>query len=283
MGHIAHKGQSCDLGWSKSSWVHIKHRIRPMRQCFRYRSGGYSIVLLVDTYNLLLQSEVVPASVTGMDLVDLAQALESSRYLHRGVTLVCDGRISGSLAKHHARHGRNPRLRVVFSGSNRTADDIIEELVELSTFRRRITVVTNDMRLGQNVRRFGSHVETCAVFLRGLASDIEYAGARSKPKKPEVPLDTARTVSWLEFFGFSRDGTHPTITSMLRNATPQAESKPRKAPEKPFHEPSGPIADTRPSLVSDRVIDPDLVKLFNECGLAIDLDDPDLLQWLGSD
>lgn len=193
--------------------------------------------------------------------------------------MVCDGRISGALARHHEKHGRNPDIRVVFSGINRSADDLIVDLVDHSSFRRRITVITNDIRLGQDVRRLGARVDTCAQFLHGLASDIESAQSRPKPRRPEVPLDSASTATWLEFFGFSRDGAHPTITPMLRSL----ESNPAKVPSEPVLSPAKPAPRKPKPKPQQRVIDPDLVKLFNECGLAIDLDDPDLLQWLGTD
>ncbi len=109
--------------------------------------------------------------------------------------------------------GRNAILRVVFDAQQapspsletihrgvrvrfayqRTADDVIEELVAVEQKPHAVTVVSNDSRVREAARRADCGVASCQEFTDWLISnDSEYQGAAApRSPEPDKPEPTA--------------------------------------------------------------------------------------------
>ena len=79
---------------------------------------------------------------------------------------------------------RGVRVRFAFQ---RTADDVIEEIVDVEPKPRELTVVSNDSRIAEAARRAGCGVASCQEFTDWLISSPGAAkdGAAKEPDKPE--------------------------------------------------------------------------------------------------
>ncbi len=158
--------------------------------------------LFIDTYNVLHTTGVLPPEMAGIDIGGLIQLISASRYRNQLVTLVCDG--TGPMPSSPGL----PRLIAVrFAGPGREADDLIRELIDAASDRRRITVVTSDRAVATAARKRRCSTITSQAFLGHLLADAQ---TRSKPPndRPTGPLDKKRVDQWIEQFGV--DETDPT-------------------------------------------------------------------------
>jgi hypothetical protein len=80
---------------------------------------------------------------------------------------------------------------VLFSGSGRSADDLIVDHLRRQQDRRGWIVVTNDRSLGDHCRWLGSRVERCDVFRKRLTATEE----------AEKPTGREEIDYWLDIFG----------------------------------------------------------------------------------
>jgi len=158
--------------------------------------------LLIDTYNVLHTTGILPPEMAGSDVGGLIRLISSSRYKRQLVTLVCDG--TGPMP---SSAGRPRRIAVRFAGPGREADDLILELIDAASDRRRITVVTSDRAVATAARKRRCRTITSQAFLGHLLTDAQ---TRSKPldDRPTGPLDKKRVDHWIEQFGV--DETDPT-------------------------------------------------------------------------
>ncbi len=160
--------------------------------------------LIIDTYNVLHTTGILPPEMAGIDVSGLIQLISSSRYQRQLVTLVCDG--TGPMSSSRT----SPRLIAVrFAGPGREADDLILELIDAASDRRRITVVTSDRAVAMAARKRRCRTITSQAFLGHLLAD-----AQTKPKpaddRPTGPLDKKRVDQWIEQFGLNEsDLTKP--------------------------------------------------------------------------
>lgn len=153
--------------------------------------------LIIDTYNVLHTTGVLPPEMAGIDVGGLIRLISASRYRRQLVTLVCDG--TGPMP---ASPGLPRTIAVRFSGPNREADDLILELVEQATDRRRITVVTSDREVVDAARKRRCATLASAAFLERLLGDAQ---TRPKPvdDRPTGQLDAKRVDHWIEQFGLN--------------------------------------------------------------------------------
>jgi len=94
--------------------------------------------LLIDTYNVLHTTGVLPPEMAGIDIGGLIQLISASRYRNQLVTLVCDG--TGPMPSSPGL----PRLIAVrFAGPGREADDLILELRE--SLGTTVVIVTHEL------------------------------------------------------------------------------------------------------------------------------------------
>lgn len=159
-------------------------------------------MLLVDAYNALHVTGVLPPHLAGLDAPALAELVGASRWGRGKALLVCDG----TKPRRWPRSVGGVELR--FAGPGRDADTLIERLLRDSPDPRRITVVSSDQRLRRAAKRAGASSLTSEGFLAQLASDIDAPKARAASPaagKPEVPLDPYALRRWLEEFGLGPD------------------------------------------------------------------------------
>ncbi len=151
--------------------------------------------LIIDTYNVLHTTGILPPEMAGIDVGGLIQLISASRYRSQLVTLVCDG--TGPMP---SSAGLGKLIAVRFSGPNREADDLILELVKTATDRRRITVVTSDRAVAKAARAKRCDTLSSPAFLEHLLAD---AGSkpRSRPDRPTGPLDEQGVDHWIKEFG----------------------------------------------------------------------------------
>lgn len=158
-------------------------------------------MLLIDAFNVLHATGVLPEHLAGLELAGLAALVERSRHAGRPVTFVCDGVRPGAghAGPSAARIGD---ASVLYAGGGREADAEIEKIIERSSFASRLLVVSSDNRIRKASRRRGAAWIRSESFLKQLAEDAE----RSRPDPlpsfvHEIPLSPAEVGHWLEVFG----------------------------------------------------------------------------------
>lgn len=192
----------------------------------RYARG---MPLVVDAFNVLHVTGVLPPEIAGLDLDGLADLIELSWSGKGGratdeVWIVCDG-IKPAVG------GPRRRQHVWFSwaGAGGKADDLIVQLVHRSSSPRRMTVVTSDRAVQRSVKRRGAGITSSEEFLARIAADWKSRKAPSRPTKPSpreaVPLAAPEVRHWLRLFGLE-----PDLTAMEPSAAPKAERPKPVAP-----------------------------------------------------
>ena len=174
--------------------------------------------LLIDTYNVLHTTGILPPEMAGIDVSGLIQLISASRYRRQLVTLVCDG--TGPMP---ASSGLPRTIAIRFSGPNREADDLILDLIEQASDRRRITVVTSDRAVVNAARKRRCTTLSSPAFLKQLLGDAQ---TRPKPvdDRPTGPLDAKGIDQWMERFGLNE--TEPTKRPAADLENPETSSLP---------------------------------------------------------
>ena len=151
--------------------------------------------LVIDTYNVLHVTGVLPGELAVGEPEGLARLIEASRFAAEAVWLVCDGVPRGA--------SRVGRIVIEGAGPRRKADDHIADIVGRSSAPRRVMVVTSDRELSRRVRSRGAEVVRSEEFLAMLAEDARRARPRRKaPPDPRrsVPLDDREVAGWMAVF-----------------------------------------------------------------------------------
>jgi hypothetical protein len=147
--------------------------------------------LIVDTYNVLHTVGVLPPDIAGVDASGLAELIGRSRYRHQRATLVCDG----------VPHEDSPRGTVGgvvfrYAGADRTADDVIAQIIRRSSSPRRLTVISSDRAVLREARRRRCGTLRSEEFLEQLSKDHEapkaVSGKGASPKPPQSGGDPGR-------------------------------------------------------------------------------------------
>ena len=177
--------------------------------------------LLVDTWNVLHQTGVLPPDLAGPSLKKLGQLIRQSKWGGERVLLVCDGTAPGP------HPGLPEGIHAVFSGHDREADDLIEGHIAASTAPRRLTVVSSDRRIKTAARKRGCTVLTAQAFLERLVYDAHHPRrARGKrPGKVDLPTDMIAEAQAL----IDDTPSSPTHRPAPK-ATPAKQSTPRPSP-----------------------------------------------------
>lgn len=181
--------------------------------------------LVIDVYNVLLTTGVLPPDLAGLGVLELHDLIATvSRYRSHHVMMVCDGvqpimpttldthddaiamgrRSDGSGTWSRTEHGR---VRILYSGHERDADSLIGQIVHYSSAPRRLTVVTRDRAVQRHAKKRGSRILGSDRFLEQLTEDWEHTSRRSSPPVLgyAVPLDDHAVRWWLRFFGLESD------------------------------------------------------------------------------
>jgi len=154
--------------------------------------------LLVDCYNVLYTS--MPVNLAGLDEVGLCWRLSRSGWCGSRITVVCDGVVKP--------HGpvRSPvdDVDLVYSGRDRTADDVIKAMIDDESAPRRLVVVSSDRQIQKAARRRRCRVLGSVEFIHRLAR-FDGGKNRAAPSTTEgnitAPLDEREVSHWLKQFG----------------------------------------------------------------------------------
>ena len=160
-------------------------------------------MLIVDVYNVLHVTGVLPPELAGPNPGDLAELVSRSRYARRGAILVCDGTGSGGRSDRTTAEGGS--VRVVYAGGGKDADTLIERLIDQNSAPRRLLVVSDDRRIRTAARRRRAGWLSSGDFLAHLAHDASRPGTDRAPAKPES-LKPDEVDAWLKEFGYEPGG-----------------------------------------------------------------------------
>ncbi|MDZ4828578.1 MAG: NYN domain-containing protein [Phycisphaerae bacterium] len=207
--------------------------------------------LVVDAYNVLHVTGVLPPDLAGIDLDGLADLIETTRFAREETWVVCDG----MRHRESAHSGPRRRERVWFSwaGPGNKADDLIIGLVRRSSSPRRMTVVTSDRGIVKEVRRRGAETWTSEEFLERIVADRRHA-KRVHPKqeaslRASLPLAAPEVRAWLKLFGIAADvseGSEKTGVSIASSSTgaPEAPGPRPTVPRPPTLRPTSTRVET---------------------------------------
>lgn len=94
-------------------------------------------------------------------------------------------------------------VELIYSGRGRSADQVIQEMVEADSAPRRLLVVSSDREIQKAARRRRAKVLASAELIRVLASPPPPM-TESKPgsRVGNATLSAAEVKRWLEQFGF---------------------------------------------------------------------------------
>jgi len=229
-------------------------------------------MLVVDAFNVLHTTGVLPPDLAGLELADLVELIERSRYAGLAVTLVCDGVRPGA---GHAGPGatRIGEARAIYVGGGREADAEIERLLATSSHARRMLVVSSDRRLRRAARRVGAKWIRSSTFLGQLVSDH---GRRRREPIPkwvhEIPLGPEAVERWLAEFGLPSDWGPRVEPPPGEDA--RAESMRSEGPQRAERDASPESTEARPPILLDEATR----ALIEEHG--IDPDELDMRRWV---
>jgi len=244
----------------------------------RGRGRDGRATLLVDAYNALHVTGVLPPEIAGVDARGLARLIARSRYGDRRCWLVCDGAPPGS-----RRSGgmiRQPvagveSVEVVYAGPGRDADSAIERLIERDSAPRQLLVVSSDRRILTAARKRRCGAATSEAFLARLAEDHARPGSGREPYPEfalDVPLDPVEARRWRERLGVA-DLDVPASPDPLKRPEPERETGGAQAePEKPKEPRETPAPR-----------DPLIEEALREWRGRIDPGELDMRRWLGED
>lgn len=156
--------------------------------------------LLIDCYNVLHAEK--PSALAGLGEASLCTLLARSRWAAGGVTVVCDGS-----PKPHSLKAGDPALgavELIFSGAERSADDVIVELIDRDSAPRRLTVVSSDRTIRKAARRRKARDWSAEEFLKRLSRAARHGGGTPAPgpsKPGGEPMPDGQVDRWLEWFG----------------------------------------------------------------------------------
>jgi hypothetical protein len=196
--------------------------------------------LLIDTFNVLHVTGVLPPDLAGLDIDGLAGLIAASRFGQEHAWLVCDGTPPAARPRHRE------RIQCSWAGPGRSADDLVVAFVERSTAPRRLTVVSSDRDLGRRARRRGAKTLSSEEFLSRLAADHRLgrspAGERARrmamgpSPRGAVPLDADEVERWLATFGLPDDlrRVAASVPARIADSPPSPPSPiPRPAKDEP--------------------------------------------------
>jgi len=192
--------------------------------------------LLIDTWNVLHQTGILPPESAGNGIKGLIRLIGSSRWSKDRTTLVCDGTPSDSCSA-------GARISVVFTGPHRTADDEIMHRVAKSSAKRSITVVTSDREIIRSIKAAGSQHLGSGAFLQMLVDDHDTP--QSKKVHRPTGLSEQGAAEWKERFGLDDDAVEELLRPEIQeptNAKPHQKKQPPKLSPTKQDEPSLPAA-----------------------------------------
>lgn len=151
--------------------------------------------LIIDTYNVLHVVGVLPPDLAGIDTSGLIRLISGSRYRQEKISLICDGIPHEQAPTSHA----GPII-IKYSGSNRTADDVIHDLINRSSTPRRLLVISSDHEILRSARRRRCRSLTSERFLQHLINDADSGSDPKLSQRPAGTLSPRQTKQWTDEF-----------------------------------------------------------------------------------
>lgn len=238
-------------------------------------------MLLVDVYNVLHVTGVLPPDLAGLDVAELGELIEISRYRNGKTLLVCDGFGAPTVDDREAHaylRGEEPGVRdyigILFAGRGREADSLIEKLLERFGGSRRVTVVSSDGRLRRAAGRAKARHIRSEDFLLDLADDARRSSRLPRAHRPkgfgdDTTLSKDEVALWARQFGLAPDDPLMQIPAKEPPPTPPPTPKTPRATPAPLKPPSP--------------IDPLLIEALHMWPGRVRLEDFDMELWLGQD
>ncbi len=241
--------------------------------------------VIVDTYNVLGVTGVLPPEVAGLDEETLARAIARSRFAGRRTALICDGVRSRDLEGRDGARGLKRRVDgvdIVYAGGGRDADSLIERVIAEDSAPRRLLVVSSDRRVQKAAARRRCGVMSSEAFLRRLAADLAAPApvVGRNILREQIPLDTVSVSAWIREFGSAARGAADLLQSAGRAEAAHAAPAPVPivAPLPPRPARGAEPSDRRSAR--DRIgLDPSLRDALAASG-AVDPDDLDMSRWI---
>ena len=156
--------------------------------------------VIIDGNNLLHAAK--PAALAGLDERGLCRALGRTRWRQEGARVVLDGEPGtlGRLASPVA------EVELLYSGAKRTADEVIERMINESTAPRRLVVVSSDRAVQRAARRRRATVWSSERFAHELVAAMRQDHAKADPGAAvDATLTQAQVDDWLATFGIDSD------------------------------------------------------------------------------
>ncbi len=189
--------------------------------------------LIIDTYNALHVTGVLPPELAVGDPAALAALIAGSRFGSDAVWLVCDGVPRGA--------SRIGRIVIEGAGPGKSADDHIAAFLDRSSAPRRLTVVTSDRAIQRKARSRGADWMKSEEFLAILAEDARRARpARGRAPLPSprrsVPLDAREVAGWMKLFEITAEqaaieaAARPPSQPRDEPAVTRPQQRPRQGP-----------------------------------------------------
>lgn len=228
--------------------------------------------LLVDTYNVLHVTGVLPPDLAGIDTASLIELLSRSRWRREQTTLVCDG-----LPGESAPRGRFGPVSVRYAGPNRLADDVILDLIARSSVPRRLTVVSSDREIVRAARRRRCRILNSRQFLdllgRDATASTDVAG-NGPVSRPTGPLSDEEIGRWTAEFDVDEEAIEAALPAWTRSRPPDNQST--SPPTRANRDEPGPAGkpDEGPTL-PDELLEEAERMLESEDRLSPDDTDPD--------
>lgn len=206
------------------------------------------MALLVDAYNVLHMTGVLPPDLAGLGVLELRDLILTSRFRHMPVVLVCDGLGPGVRGADEASTSFDRGVAIHYAGSHRDADTHIERAIRACTDPHRLNVVSSDRRIARAARRRRCRILGSDTFLETLECDWRRcAGRRGAPPTQAytIPLDSGSVHWWREYFGLDpRLIEHePRVAepprTLSRASPPRREGEAQTQAAQPQHEREG--------------------------------------------
>lgn len=183
--------------------------------------------VIVDTYNVLHVTGVLPPELAGVEVDGLMDLLERGRWGRSRIALACDGTPPGGT--HPANRGG---IQVLYSGPGREADDLICERIEASTAPTRLLVVSSDRRIIKAARRRRCRTMDSKAFLQTIVHDVDGRARTEQVRRPDR-LNPREVEDWKKHFALGSEDLQQFEQLAKPDPPPEKVSKATQKPAKP--------------------------------------------------
>lgn len=154
---------------------------------------------LIDTYNLLHAAIATGGPLGDMSVRKLCRYLAAAPRVVQA-TLILDGRAKPD----EPSPNEFPDITLVYSGTGVPADAVIAQIVERSTTRKKLTIVSDDRAVVLHARRYFANVMSCAQFIQQITQYTPAPQDEPAHKSAGTPT-TGESDHWMKEFGLTAD------------------------------------------------------------------------------